>query len=580
MEPTRVSHYDVLRSLGRGGMGEVVEALDSNLDRRVALKFIAAELAADPDSLRRFEREARAAAALNHPNIAVVYAFERAPRPFIAMELLAGPTLRARLREGLLPLEQALAIARDTASALAFAHQRGIVHRDVKPENLMFDSHGAPRLMDFGLARAAQASRMTMTGAAVGTAAYMAPEAITGSSAPSVDVFSLGVLLHEMISGELPFTGEGPLALMYAISNLEPKSLRATRPDVPEAVDALVRRLLEKDPAQRPDAAAAARELAKLSGQSASAYGSQDAGARDASGAPARVITEDLEVERLRRASHGDHGALAPRTPVPGSRRARVIGVLVLVAVLGGGTLGAFRLLRSRHENRYARAIVHNDRGAAMLMRGSLDSAAVELDAALALDPTYAMAQLNRGRLHHAQHDDEHAAQLYRTALAGSARDPKTRALAYNSLADLDLEAGAWSSAAGLYAASLAQDSSSALPYNQLGWSLLRAGRPDTARVVLEHAVRRFGGEPVLWKNLALAALDLQDSDGAIAAADRALELRDPPAVVFAARARAWARKHDAAKARADWARYLAANPDAAERDAIERELRDLGILN
>src|SRR5262245_15474143 len=144
MEDTRVSHYQIVRLLGRGGMGEVFEAEDLDLKRRVALKFLAPALATDLESTRRFEREALAGAALNHPNIATIYAFEReGGRPFIAMELVPGERLRDRITRGPLPLGDALGIAREVAAALALAHARGIVHRDIKPENLMFDEHGA-----------------------------------------------------------------------------------------------------------------------------------------------------------------------------------------------------------------------------------------------------------------------------------------------------------------------------------------------------------------------------------------------------------------------------------------------------
>ncbi|HKQ57566.1 MAG TPA: serine/threonine-protein kinase, partial [Candidatus Eisenbacteria bacterium] len=245
MEHTRISHYELGRRLGRGGMGEVYEALDVDLDRRVALKFVAPELAADADALKRFEREARAAAALNHPHIAILYAFERdGDRSFIAMELVGGDSVRDRIQRGPLPIHAALTIARDAAGALALAHRRGIAHRDVKPENLMFDEDGAVKLMDFGLARAIQASRMTATGSTLGTAAYMPPESVRDGAGAPGDVFSLGVTLHEMLSGALPFSGDSPLAMLYTIANEPPKPLRDVRPDAPKAVEGLILRML------------------------------------------------------------------------------------------------------------------------------------------------------------------------------------------------------------------------------------------------------------------------------------------------------------------------------------------------
>src|SRR5437867_3611212 len=231
MEHERVSHYEIQRLLGRGGMGEVYEAADLSLNRRpVALKFIAPELASDQESFRRFESEAFNAAKLNHPHIATIYGFEReGPRPFIAMELVTGPSLRDRIRAGPLPVPDALAIARDIAAALALAHKRDTLHRDIKPENLMFDEHGAIKVMDFGLARSLLASRITMPGSSVGTPAYMAPEAIQGSPGPASDVFSLGLVLHEMLTGKRVYSGDDLMAVMYAIANVDAPPVRSVR---------------------------------------------------------------------------------------------------------------------------------------------------------------------------------------------------------------------------------------------------------------------------------------------------------------------------------------------------------------
>jgi len=267
MENERISHYELRRPLGAGGMGEVYEAWDFSLERLVALKFLATATAADPVSLARFEREALEAAKLNHPHIAIVHAFERTgPRPFIAMELLSGKSLRSRIDEGPMPIPEALALARDVAAALAFAHGRGTVHRDIKPENLMFDEHGSLKVLDFGLARAAQATRLTMTGTSLGTPAYSAPEAVRGETGPPADVFALGLVLYEMITGRRAFPSEHPMVVMYAIANEEPVPLAELRSDVPPAVQEVVTRLIAKDPAARPTAAETARQLADLTG--------------------------------------------------------------------------------------------------------------------------------------------------------------------------------------------------------------------------------------------------------------------------------------------------------------------------
>src|SRR5262249_17120956 len=194
--------------------------------------------------------------------------FEReGGRPFIAMELVPGERLRDRITRGPLPLDDALGIAREVAAALALAHARGIVHRDIKPENLMFDEHGAVKVMDFGLAHSPEASRITPPGSPRGTAAYRAPASIPGRIEAPADVFALGLVLHEMLAGTPAFAGESPLALLYSIANQEPRPLRGARPDLPEAVEDLVRRMLDKNPAARIEARAVAREIDALLGR-------------------------------------------------------------------------------------------------------------------------------------------------------------------------------------------------------------------------------------------------------------------------------------------------------------------------
>ncbi|MEO5617868.1 MAG: serine/threonine-protein kinase, partial [Candidatus Eisenbacteria bacterium] len=310
MEGSRVSHYEIEHLLGRGGMGEVYAATDLTLDRRVALKFVSQGLAGDEETVQRFEREARAAAALNHPHIATLYAFERdGHRPFIAMELLSGRSLRTRLAQGPFALGEALALARSVAAALAHAHARGIAHRDIKPENLMLDEHGTIKVTDFGLARAAQLSRLTMTGTTMGTAAYMGPEAAAGESGTPTDVFALGVVLHEMLAGVTPWRADNPLAMMFAIAQARPESLVRVRPDAPSEVVVLVERMLEKDPAARPAAAEVARELARITGVAAPGLG--ETGVRTAG-----VPDVDFENQTTLRVSERVTTPLAlPRAP-------------------------------------------------------------------------------------------------------------------------------------------------------------------------------------------------------------------------------------------------------------------------
>jgi tetratricopeptide (TPR) repeat protein/tRNA A-37 threonylcarbamoyl transferase component Bud32 len=570
MENARISHYEVGRLLGRGGMGEVYEALDLDLDRRVALKFVAPELAADTEALKRFEREARAAAALNHPHIATLFAFEReGGRTFIAMELVGGESLRARIQRGRLAVAEALAIARDVAGALALAHRRGIVHRDVKPENLMFDEDGVVKLMDFGLARAVQASRMTMTGSTLGTAAYMPPESVRGSVGAPGDVFALGVMLHEMLTGELPFTGESPLALLYTIANEEPKALRAARPEAPEAVEVLVQRMLLKDPGQRPEAGAVARDLAALTG------------------APPPIGTGDtleLEVSRVDAAGPGD-GVLVKANggewiATPGAHRgvrpgAAIVVFILLAAAVGGGLL----FLRQREAVGHREAVSLNNQGMTLINRQQYDSAAVLFRAALARDAGYGQGMMNLGTALHQQGHAAQAESLFLVVLRTQRGDPRLLAQAYYNLGGLDIDTGAWQSAVENLRKSFALDSTSALAYNNFGFALVKDGRAGDAADLLDRALRRFPTEAMLYKNAGLAAFTLGNDPQARTHLDRALDLDPGNVSARGLRACVRARLTDRAGAVADWQSYLAMKPDDAERVELEREMRARGAL-
>jgi Tfp pilus assembly protein PilF len=578
MEHTRISHYEIGRRLGRGGMGEVYEAVDLDLDRRVALKFIAPEMAADAEALKRFEREARAAAALNHPHIATLFAFERdGERTFIAMELVGGESVRDRIRPGRdpLPVAEALGITRDIAGALALAHRRGIVHRDVKPENVMFDEDGVVKLMDFGLARAAQASRMTMTGSTLGTAAYMPPESVRGGAGAPGDVFALGVMLHEMLCGELPFAGDSPLALLYTIANEEPKPLRDARPDAPEAVAELVARMLKKDPDERPDAATVGRELAALT------HTAVPIGAGD---------TVELEVSRVptRPTAPAPGEALVPAAPValeaPSGRQRRagwpvVIGGLIVVS-LGGVGFIAWQATRGPGvEQRRQEAVRLTNAGFDLLQERELDAAQARFDSALVMDPHNGRATLDLAQVHSLRGDDARAVGLLRDLLARKDTEPLVRAGAYGMLGGLDLNAQAWDGAIDNLQKSFEIDSSTARAYNDLAYALIRAGRQTEAVDLLTRALPRFPGQPALHKNLALAELTTGDARSAVHEADQALAIQPTYAAAMGVRARAKARLNDAPGARADWQRFLALGPSRADSSDVATELLSSGVL-
>lgn len=250
----QVSHFRVVRLIGRGGMGVVYQAVDLELGREVALKFLSSPRSGTDRDEARFRREAQATAALDHPNIGTVYEIgEHEGRRFIAMTFYNGETLAARLNGQpghRLPAAEAAAVAGQLASALAAAHAAGVVHRDLKPDNVMILRDRRVKLLDFGLAKWSESATVTEKGFAVGTAAYMAPEQFRGESGPAADLWALGAILYEMLAGQRPFGGERQ-GMVHTILYEDPPALREIRPDVPPALERLVARCLAKDPSGR-----------------------------------------------------------------------------------------------------------------------------------------------------------------------------------------------------------------------------------------------------------------------------------------------------------------------------------------
>jgi serine/threonine protein kinase len=301
-----VGHYRLLERIGAGGMGVVYKAEDTRLGRVVALKFLPAELTNDAAAKRRFLIEARAAARLDHPNICTVYDVDESDEGdlYIAMAYYEGETLDARIaRERLLP-EEAAALVRELAQGLAAAHAAGIVHRDVKPANVILTRSGTAKILDFGLAKLTDAS-MTASRSTAGTAAYMAPEQIHGGEVTAAtDVWGLGVVFYELLTGRRPFNGSSAEALFYAILNDSPRLVRELAPGAATELDAVVQKMLMKDPRQR------YRSMAELLKE-----------------------LSPPDVETAIRADAGEHSRFTPGSIVGGRYR--------VVSLLGKGGMGA-----------------------------------------------------------------------------------------------------------------------------------------------------------------------------------------------------------------------------------------------
>jgi formylglycine-generating enzyme required for sulfatase activity/dienelactone hydrolase len=256
-----VSHYRILEELGGGAMGVVYRAQDLRLKRQVALKFLPPSLTRDPEAKKRFVQEAEAASALDDPHVCTIHDIDETAdgRVFIAMALYEGETLKKRIQRGPMPVEEVIAIAAQIAKGLAAAHEAGIVHRDVKPANVMITKRGEVKIVDFGIAKLSGQADLTGTGLRLGTIAYMAPEQFEGDVDARADLWALGVVMFEMLASRRPFEAGDDLKTMNAVLNRAPQPLRPLRPDTPDALVAVVERAMQKNPAQR---FASARDMA------------------------------------------------------------------------------------------------------------------------------------------------------------------------------------------------------------------------------------------------------------------------------------------------------------------------------
>ena len=244
-----ILHYKISDKLGEGGMGVVYKADDSKLKREVAIKFLPNVISKSKEEKTRFENEAQAAASLNHPNIATIHAIEEKDNQiFIVMEFINGPELKDKIEKGPIPLEESLHIIEQIANGLSAAHQKGIIHRDIKSSNIMLTQSGQVKIMDFGLAKVKGSSQITKIGTTIGTAAYMSPEQAQGVKVDNrADIWALGVIFYELLTGQQPFKGEFEQAVIYSILNIEPDLVSTIKPDIPLKLEQIVKKLLSKD---------------------------------------------------------------------------------------------------------------------------------------------------------------------------------------------------------------------------------------------------------------------------------------------------------------------------------------------
>jgi serine/threonine protein kinase len=334
----QLGKYDIIERLGRGGMAEVYKAYQGSLDRFVAIKLLHPFLADDPEFKDRFEREARNVARLRHPNIVQVYDFEydvESESYYMVMELIDGQTLKDRLTamgKELLPVSETLRIMREATEALAYAHARGMIHRDVKPANLMLDSDGRVVLTDFGIAKIVTGIQFTASGGMVGTPAYMAPEQGLGDAGDErSDLYSLGVILFQLVAGKLPYDADTPLAVILKHLNEPVPNVREFNPDVLPEIETILAKTMAKDPEDRyQNAEGMLRELYSAAGLKMSDSGTFNFTGEQGSLVGAAARKEDTAGSIM------DTPNLATSTAVVPSRRTSLagLGAIAVLAIL------------------------------------------------------------------------------------------------------------------------------------------------------------------------------------------------------------------------------------------------------
>ena len=331
--------YELNQLLGRGGMSSVYRARDTVLERQVAVKLLHEQFAADEDAVERFRREATSVAQLAHPNIVgVIDRGEDGRRQFIVFELIDGPNLKEVVRDrGPLPVPEALRYAIEVGGALGFAHEQGLVHRDVKPQNVLLAPDGGARVTDFGIARAVELDGLTQTGTVLGTSEYVAPEQARGEQVgPATDVYALGIVLFELLAGEPPYTGAAFVDIALRHVNDPVPSIRARRVDVPWRLDTAIARALAKQPVDRfPSMAALVTELEACLAELGGPSGGQDAPTMSAPGLAQQVVA-------AARAAAAGTARTRSRWPlvVALSGLAVAAAVAVIVASVGGSGSG------------------------------------------------------------------------------------------------------------------------------------------------------------------------------------------------------------------------------------------------
>ena len=541
------SRFEIISEIGRGGMAVVYKAKQRNLGRIVALKVLPQQFTHDKEFLDRFHREARAAAQLSHPNIVTIYdeGVENGVH-FISMEYLDGVDLHTLIRQkAKLSVEEAVGIVVPIAEALGYAHERGVVHRDVKSSNIKVTGTGRPVLMDFGIAHAASGTKLTRTGTVIGTPEYMSPEQAEGKEPDGrSDIYSLGVVLYEALTGRVPFTGDNPISVVNKVINAQPTQVRQLSANAPDWIGSIVERCLAKRPEGRYQSATdLAKELALDK--------SLDKGQRA------------TETVRVSHSASGVGSQLRPlQRSVPQRRLLRLVifalaaCMVVTLIILAGRILGhnpisvssdatiaryvgaRLQIVFSAQEvaafdkeiNSYKillessphNSILYNNLGVSYYQEGNLDSALAEFRKAIAVEPRNSMAWTNMGVAWEDGGDTVTAISCWRKAID---LDPKN-ARPYNCLGQIFLDRGQFDEATPLFKKAFEIDPDYSNAFNNLGVVFRDKGEFDSAKTLLGKAIDLDPKNPLPYLNLGLLSLSKHDTDEAIEFFNKAIKVK------------------------------------------------------
>lgn len=535
-----MGHYRVVEKIGQGGMGVVYRAEDTSLGRTVALKFLPSNVGLDDRAEDRLFHEARAASALDHANIATIHDIGRTDsgQLYIVMAFYDGRTLESVIEDGPLPIERAVEYARQIAAGLERAWEEGIIHRDIKPANLMITPRGAVKILDFGLAKVEDV-QLTLTGATPGTPAYMSPEGLSGEPVDHrSDLWALGVVLHEMLTGENPFSRSNPAATVFAVTQEQPPRVDSIRGDVPRWLCDVLDNLLDKDSNLRTQTAT--ELLAAITD-------------RDST-------TSDRGRRRKRRRTAGP--AIRFVRPLPAT-------ILALGVLATWWWLGSSEEMNPTLDRASAREATRA--GIEYFTAGRLDLAQAELERALISDSTYAEAWSTLSAVHLQQHDYVGA----KTAAAAAVALDSANAVAHYNLGLVLHEEEDWAAGAKAYRQAIRFDSSFTAAYSALSDLLIEGGDPEGALEVLDRGERVSEGSPyrfLLLKNVGKARIARGEYADAVLDLEKSLDLQEWPETA-ALLSEALQRLGRLNEADEHWLRYLTIEPDSSVLETTARRL-------